>query len=56
MVNGSQDARNLSPPLPPPVQNHLVHLLPQRFHVGIGKASVQRAHAVRVVADGSFSA
>jgi hypothetical protein len=31
--------------LPPPVQNHLIHLLPQGLHVGIGKASVQRAHA-----------
>jgi hypothetical protein len=34
--------------LPPPVQDHLIHLLPQGLHVGIGKASVQRARAVRV--------
>ena len=34
----------------PPVQDHLIHLLAQRLHVGIGKASVQRAHAVGVVA------
>jgi hypothetical protein len=41
--------------LPPPIQDHLIHLLPQGLHVGIGKASVQRAHAVGVrarVADG----
>jgi hypothetical protein len=30
----------------PPTQNHLVQLLPQSLHVGIGKASVQRADAV----------
>ena len=35
-------------PLPPPVQNHLVQLLTQGFHVGIGESSVQRAHTVRV--------
>ena len=35
---------------PPPIENHLIQLLPQGLHVGIGKASVQRAHAVRVVA------
>ena len=34
----------------PPVQDHLIHLLAQRLHVGIGKASVQRAHVVGVVA------
>jgi hypothetical protein len=39
-----------------PVQNLIMHLLAQRLHAGIGKASVQRAHAVGVVAravDGS---
>ena len=36
--------------LPPPIQDHLVQLLADGFHVGIGKASVQRAHAVGVVA------
>ncbi len=35
---------------PPPIENHLIQLLPQRLHVGIGKAGVQRAHAVGVVA------
>ncbi len=30
--------------LPPPVQDHLIHLLAQSLHVGIGKASVQCAH------------
>ncbi len=35
-------------PLPPPVQDHLIHLLAQRLHVGIGKAGVQRAHVVGV--------
>jgi hypothetical protein len=34
--------------LPPPVHNHPVHLLANGLHVGIGKARVQRAHAVRV--------
>lgn len=34
--------------LPPPVQNHLIHLLAQGLHVGIGKAGVQRAHVVGV--------
>gem|GEM_PF-5393264 len=32
--------------LPPPVQNHLVHLLPQGLHVGIGKAGGQRDYAI----------
>jgi hypothetical protein len=36
--------------LPPPIENHLIHLLAQGLHVGIGKASVQRAHAIGVVA------
>ena len=36
--------------LPPPVEDHLIHLLPQGLHVGIGKGVVQRAHAVGVVA------
>ncbi len=33
---------------PPPVQDHLVQLLPHGFHVRIGKACVQRAHAIGV--------
>ena len=33
--------------LPPPIQDHLIHLLPQGLHVGIGKAGVQRAHTIR---------
>ena len=36
--------------LPPPVQDHLIQLLAQGLHVGIGQACVQRAHAVGVVA------
>ena len=36
-------------PLPPPVQNHLIQLLAQRLYVGIGKPRVQRADAVCVV-------
>jgi hypothetical protein len=36
--------------LPPPIQDNLVQLLADGLHVGIGKASVQRAHAVGVVA------
>jgi len=39
-----------------PVQDHLVQLLAQGLHVGIGKAGVQRAHAVGVrtrAADGA---
>ena len=46
----SQALRRIVVTLPPPVQDHLIHLLPQGLHVGIGKASVQRAHAVGVVA------
>lgn len=34
--------------LRPPIQNHLIQLLAQRFHVGISKRAVQRDHAVRV--------
>ena len=34
--------------LPPPIQDHLIELLAHGFHVGIGKAGVQRAHTVRV--------
>ena len=32
--------------LPPPVQDHLIHLLAQGLHVGIGKAGFQRVHAI----------
>ena len=42
--------------LPPPVQDHLIQLLPQGLHVRIGKASVQRAHAVGVAARATDSA
>ena len=35
-------------PLPPPIEDHLIQLLPQRLHVGIGKGAVHRAHTVRV--------
>gem|GEM_PF-4582944 len=35
---------------PPPIENHLIQLLAQHLHVGIGKASVHRAHAVGVIA------
>ena len=37
-------------PLPPPVQDHLIQLLAQGLHVGIGKPRVQRDEAVGVVA------
>ena len=35
---------------PPPIENHLIQLLPQGLHVRIGKAGVQGAHTVGVVA------
>ena len=38
----------LSLPLPPPIQDHLIELLAQRFHVGIDERTIQGAHAVRV--------
>jgi len=44
----SQALRRMAVTLPPPIQDHLVQLLAQSLHVGIGKAGVQRAHAVRV--------
>lgn len=44
----SQALRRMAFTSSTPVQDHLIHLLPQGFHVGIGKAGVQRAHAVGV--------
>ncbi len=49
--SGSQGARNLSPPLPPPIQDHFIQLLAQGLHVGIGEGSVEGVHAVRVRTD-----
>jgi hypothetical protein len=43
-------------PLPPPIQDHLIELLAQRFQVRVGEGAVQAADAVRVrtrAADGA---
>src|SRR6266853_5217064 len=37
-------------PSPPRGEDELVELLPQRFHIGIGKWGIQRAHRIAVVA------
>ena len=42
----SPEVRNL----PPPVQDHLIQILAHGFHVGIGKAGVQRAQVGGVCA------
>jgi len=46
----SQGLRRMAFTSPPPIENHLIHLLAQGIHVGIGKTRVQRADAVGVVA------
>ena len=56
MTMPSQGLWRVAVTLPPPIQDHLIELLANRFHVRIGKGAVQRAHAVRVRARAADSA
>jgi len=47
---GSSRRRALGCSLPPPIEDRLIHLLPQGYEVGIGEGGVEGAHAVRVAA------